>query len=380
MKSFVFPLCFFISQSLICQVTFIIKDLPEKHDYKSDIYISGDFESWSGGKDQFKLIQEDNEYSITIPKTQQTINFKFTLGSWDFVECDVNGNTIENRVYNYNKSRDTVAVKIANWTSDIVKEKASTASKNVHIFSEKFFMPQLNRERKIWVYLPPNYGNSSKKFPVLYMHDGQNVFDNKTSYAGEWEVDETLNRLSKNYGLNVIVIGIDNGNEYRFGEYSPWDNETYGKAEGDTYLEFIVKTLKPAIDKTYRTKTASKNTAIMGSSMGGLISHYAGLKYPEVFGKVGVFSPSFWYSESSFKFAKNHSKMKHSKMYFLVGSKEGKEFGYDMAKDMESMVEVMKANGFKKNNLYSKIVPDGIHSESFWRAEFENAIRWLFNN
>lgn len=380
MKFFVFPLSFLISQLLICQVTFIIKDLPENHDYHKDIYISGDFESWSGGKVQYKLTQKENEYSITIPKTQETINFKFTQGSWDTVETKEDGSNIENRIYHYNKPQDTVAVKINNWTSDVAKEKASTASKNVHVFSEKFFMPQLNRERKIWVYLPPNYDTSSKRFPVLYMHDGQNVFDNKTSFAGEWEVDETLNRLSKDYGLNLIVIGIDNGKEKRFSEYSPWDNETYGKAEGDAYLEFIVNILKPAIDKTYRTKTSSKNTAIMGSSMGGLISHYGGLKYPNVFGRVGVFSPSFWYSNESFDFTKKHSNQKHLRMYYLVGANEGVGFGYYMAKDMEAMVELMKNNKFKAKNLYSKIVPDGIHSESFWKTEFENAIRWLFNN
>lgn len=376
MKRLIFIICFLISQLAICQVTFIIKNLPKNHDYKRDIYISGDFEGWSGGKEAFKLTQEGNLYSITIPKVQESINFKFTLGSWDSVECGENGISTENRIYNYNKPQDTVAVKIINWTSNFSKEKVSTATKNVHIFSEKFLIPQLNRERKIWVYLPPNYETSSKRFPVLYMQDGQNLFDNKTSYAGEWEVDETLKKLSKIYGLNLIVVAIDNGSEYRLSEYSPWENKTYGDAEGDAYLEFIVKTLKPEIDKTYRTKASSKNTGIMGSSMGGLISHYAGLKYPGVFGKVGVFSPSFWYSENSFKFAEKHSQIKHTKMYFLVGGKEG----YSMVSDIEKMLDIMQNGGFNKHNLFKKIVQEGNHNESLWRTEFEKAILWLFNN
>ncbi|MFH4964813.1 alpha/beta hydrolase-fold protein [Gaetbulibacter sp. M235] len=375
MKTFLFIICFSISQILFCQVTFIINNLPENHDYKKDIYISGDFEGWSGGEDQYKLIKNHQEYHITIPKLKEAISFKFTLGSWDSVECGPENSNIENRTYSFTQPQDTVVITISNWTDKSLTTKHATASKNVHVFTENFKMPQLNRERKIWVYLPPNYETSSKRFPVLYMHDGQNVFDNATSYAGEWEVDETLNRLSKDYGLNLIVVAIDNGVE-RLSEYSPWENSKYGKAEGDAYLDFIVSTLKPEIDKTYRTKNNAKNTAIMGSSMGGLISHYAGLKYPNVFGKIGVFSPSFWYASESFNYTEEHANQKHLKMYFLVGANEGGD--EQMANDMQAMVKLMKTNGFKKKNVYSKVVPDGIHSESFWKVEFEAAVRWLF--
>ncbi|MEC3907635.1 alpha/beta hydrolase-fold protein [Tamlana sp. 2201CG12-4] len=251
----------------------------------------------------------------------------------------------------------------------------STASKNVSVFNESFKIPQLNRKRRIWVYLPPNYELSSKKYPVLYLHDGQNIFDDVTAYDGEWAIDETLNKLSKSVGLNLIVVGIDNGGDTRMSEYSPWENSQYGKAEGDSYLEFIVKTLKPEIDKTYRTKVSAKNTGIMGSSMGGLISHYAGLKYPKVFGKVGVFSPSFWYSDESFNFTEKHAKLKHVKMYYLVGTKEGG----NMEGDMIKMIDLMKANKFRKSNLFEKVVQGATHSEAFWKSEFESAVKWLFN-
>lgn len=374
MKSALFIICFLISGIALCQVTFIINKLPDDHNYNNNIYISGDFEGWSGGKEQYKLEQDKTSYFITIPRFSESIKFKFTLGSWEAVECDVNGNIIENRFYDFYKSQDSVNVQIINWSDSKSIANKSTSTYNVHVFSEGFKMPQLNRERKIWIYLPPNYENSKKTFPVLYLQDGQNMFDDATSFAGEWQIDETLNELSKSKRLNLIVVAIENGGEKRLSEYSPWENKKYGIAEGEAYVEFIVHTLKPAIDQAYRTKTAGNHTAIMGSSMGGLISHYAGLKYPKVFGKVGVFSPSFWYADEIYNFTKTHSDLKYVKLYYLVGDEES----IDMVQNTESMMEIMKRNGFSKKNLFLKVVPKGTHGESLWRAEFEEAIRWLF--
>ncbi|WP_372756034.1 alpha/beta hydrolase [Mariniflexile sp.] len=368
-------ICLVFFQTFYGQVTCIIDSLPNNHNYNQNVFVSGDFEGWSGGKEEFKLLKSNGKYHITIPKLKETISFKFTLGSWDFSECDGNGNPITNRVYTFGNTSDTIYVKIAKWTDSTSKIKRSTALKNVHVFSEEFKIPQLNRTRRISVYLPPNYESSSENYPVLYMHDGQNVFDLATSYAGEWEVDETLDRLYKERGLGIIVVAINHGGETRLNEYSPWFNPKYGVAEGDAYLKFIINTLKPEIDKSFRTKKDSNNTAIMGSSMGGLISHYAGLKYSKVFGKVGVFSPSFWYSEDAFLFTETKSKLKHGKMYYLVGGKEGE----GMVENVEKMVNIMKLNKFSKNNIRTKVVLNGTHSESFWKTEFESAVLWLFH-
>ncbi len=375
MKALLFVISFSFCQVLLCQVTFIVDSLPVDHNYKKDLFISGNFEGWSGGQKDFKLTKSNNHFQITIPKFKETISFKFTLGSWAFVECHLNGNPIENRVYSFNKEQDTVQIKIENWESKTLKEEPSTASKNVHIFAENFKIPQLNRDRKISVYLPPNYETSTEKFPVLYMQDGQNVFDLATSYSGEWEVDETLDKLSIEKDLNLIVVAIDHGNDKRISEYSPWPNPKYAEAEGDKYVDFIVNTLKPEIDRSFRTKKSAKNTAIMGSSIGGLISHYAALKYPKVFGKAGVFSPSFWYSNEVITFTEKHAGLKHLKMYFLVGGQEGE----GILEDVENLVNILKNNKFPEKNLYTKIVPDGNHSESFWKSEFESAILWLFS-
>ncbi|MEZ0128795.1 alpha/beta hydrolase [Flavobacterium sp. LBUM151] len=166
----------------------------------------------------------------------------------------------------------------------------STASKNVSTFTIE--APQLKSTKKIWIYLPENYSVTAKKYSVIYMQDAQNLFDAKTSFVGEWNVDEKLDSLK----APVIVVGIEHGNDKRIDELTPYKNEKYGGGNADNYVDFIVKTLKPYIDKNYRTKTKPKNTIIMGSSLGGLVSYYAAIKYPAVFGKAGVFSPSFWFS------------------------------------------------------------------------------------
>jgi len=321
MKTILLLISFLIIQNSFCQVTFVIENLPQNTPKNTSIYISGDFEGWTGGQKKYKLQQNNNSYSITLPKQNETIHFKFTQGSWITVETDKNGNNLKNRNYTFNKVNDTVKIDIQSWSEGKVKK--STATKNVSILSEDFHMPQLNRKRKIWLYLPPDYQTSLKKYPVIYMHDGQNLFDKSTSFSGEWQVDETLNHLYKEKGIEVIVVGIDNGGEKRLEEYSPWINSKYGGGEGNAYVDFLVQTLKPYIDNHYRTLSDQQNTAIIGSSMGGLISFYATLKYPDIFGKSGIYSTSFWFSDQSFSYAKNHGNLKNTKMYFLAGDKEG---------------------------------------------------------
>ncbi len=140
------------------------------------------------------------------------------------------------------------------------------------------------------MYFPPNY-SSGKRFPVIYMHDGQNLFDSASSFSGEWKVDEILDSLYKYHNFSCIVVGIYNGENQRSNELSPWHNDSLNVGgDGDKYAKFIVKTLKPFIDSHYRTLIDRENTVIMGSSMGGLMSLYLALQYPEVFGKAAIFS------------------------------------------------------------------------------------------
>jgi alpha-glucosidase len=355
-------------------VTFLIGDVPNGYDYEKGIYISGNFEEWSGGRPQFKLKKENDKYYIRVPKYKADISFKFTLGDWNNVECAPNGNPIENRKYSFSKCNDTVIIAIDNWTNKHDNNRPSTAAKNVEVFDAHFEIPQLNRQRKISVYLPPNYHTSGKSYPVLYMLDGQNVFDISTSYSGEWEVDETLNELFENKGFELIVVAIDHGGEKRVNEYSAWASDKFGIAEADAFLKFIVENLKPSIDKSYRTKTNAENTAILGSSLGGLFAHYVAFEVPETFGMSAVFSPSFWFAKGCYEFTEERSHISNSRVYYLAGGKESD----DMVPHVTKMVELIKSRGFPQSNIQLKVVTEGTHSETFWRTEFKEAIKWLF--
>ena len=251
--------------------------------------------------------------------------------------------------------------------------KSSSAEANVYVLEQEFQIDGLNRSRKIRVYLPPGYDSTSQHYPVLYMHDAQNLFDDSTSYVGEWGIDESLNELASESEFRLIVVGIDNGQEKRMNELSPWENKKFGEAEGEQYMKFIVNQIKPYIDNNYRTLSDRDNTGIMGSSMGGLISHYAIYKYPQVFSKAGIFSPSYWYSTNVFSFTKENPVPEDARLYLITGQNEGTAVA-----DMEVMYTYILDTKHPKDHIRKKVAPDGEHNESSWRKQFIPAIEWLY--
>lgn len=247
----------------------------------------------------------------------------------------------------------------------------STASKQVSTFTVD--APQLNTQKKIWVYLPKDYQNSKQAFPVIYMHDAQNLFDDATSYVGEWHIDEYLDSISKN---ESIIIGIEHGNEKRIDELTPYVNEKYGGGKGDLYLDFIINTLKPKIDSTYNTLTDAGHTTIFGSSLGGLLSLYAVLKYPETFGKAGIFSSSFWINPEIYDFAQATKISENTKFFFLAGTEESET----MVREQEKMVTLLLGKGVDKKQIVNKIIEGGKHNETMWGIYFPEAYQWLTTN
>ena len=245
----------------------------------------------------------------------------------------------------------------------------STASLQVHSFI--IAAPQLDTVRTIRIYLPAGYENSAEAYPVLYMHDAQNLFDTTTAFSGEWQVDEFLDTQK---GQKVIVVGIDHGNEKRISELTPFANEKYGGGNAEAYLDFIVNTLKPHIDATYRTLPNSQNTAIMGSSLGGLVSFYAAIKYPDVFGKTGVFSPSFWFSDKIYDLA-GASEINHNTRFYLLGGTSEDE---SLVEKLQQMKDLLLKKALPRENIQMKIVSGGMHNEAFWSREFPEAFQWLF--
>jgi len=211
------------------------------------------------------------------------------------------------------------------------------------------------------------------------MEDGQNLFDDATSFSGEWQVDETLNTLFSQGNYGAIVVGIDNGGGERLNEYSPWVNPTYGGGHGDEYAAFLANTLKPYIDANYRTRPEPAMNALIGSSMGAIISTYAACEYPNAFRKVGNLSPAYWFALSDMNAYINTlapSILQEHRMYFVSGTNESTS----MVPDVNTVRSNLLAKGLTADNAFTKFDTYGVHSESYWKGEFGAVYTWLFQN
>ncbi len=202
------------------------------------------------------------------------------------------------------------------------------------------------------------------------MHDAQNLFDKETSYVGEWKIDEYLDTTSFK---EVIIVGIEHGNEERINELTPYKNEEYGGGKGEGYLGFIIHNLKPHIDASYRTLRASAHTSIFGSSLGGLISFYAAIKYPNIFGNAGVFSPAFWINPEIYDLVRTSEIKPTSRFFFLAGTDENEV----VVPNQNRMIALLKEKGVANDNIINNIIEGGTHNESFWSEYFPEAHRWL---
>jgi metallo-beta-lactamase class B len=347
-----------------------------------DIYVSGNFNNWNPKDENYKLKPfAGNRKSIVIKDMAAGVYaFKFTRGGFDKVETTSDGRDINDRVLEV-KEDVSQEFTISGWKDDYPDvPKRYTASPQVHILDTAFNMPQLNRKRRIWLYLPKGYATSSKTYPVLYMQDGQNLFNEQTAAFGEWGVDECMDTLQPKLGKECIIVGIDHGGDNRMTEYNPYDNTKYGKGEGKQYVDFIANTLKPFIDNKYRTKKSVENTFIAGSSMGGLISWYAIIQYPDIFGAAGIFSPSFWIAGQAFADAEKFTTAQMPRFYLYAGKKETGDVDGKPANMVEN-VDKMDAI-LEKKQRYSirKITnPLGQHNEKYWRQEFADFYKWLMN-
>ena len=235
-------------------------------------------------------------------------------------------------------------------------------------FHREIYSQIMDTKRDFFVWLPPGYGeNVSRRYPVLYMHDGQNLIDPKTAYAGkDWQVDETLTRLIKEYKIKeIIVVGIYN-NENRLDEYS--DNEI-----GAKYRKFMIKELKPFVDSKYRTLTDNNNTAIMGSSMGGLVSFIAAWKHPEIFGMAGCMSSSFYYNdEKVFKMIDEYSGPKKHVKFYIDHGEDGLIRGQRMFCKLTQLGYVI---GTDVDYFYAR---GAEHNETEWAKRLERPLIFFF--
>ncbi len=369
------------------QLTISVTDVPSSHCHEP-IYVTGNFNAWQVDDSDMQLTrQPDGTYAITINYTHipsDRIEFKFTRGSWATLESNAAGRLMGPHLAELNKNT-TVYCSIKGWRDDY---PASTASKNVHLLSEAFYMPQLNRSRKIWIYLPKDYASSTKSYPVIYMHDGQGLFDEATSKGRlgpiEWGVDESIDQSD----FPAIVVGINHHDSYavRREEFFYRPSQEFPEPQGSAYIAFIVETLKPYIDTHYRTIADKAHTGIAGSSLGGLLSLYAGLNYPQTFGYIGVFSPSIWRDSDNInreiKTVNQSTEISQQHYYFYAGGNENREKKdgsfVQMTKDVQRIIKLLDDELSVKSTYSTN--PHGRHGQLYWGKAFPDFYAWFVKN
>ncbi|MBC7439315.1 MAG: alpha/beta hydrolase [Flavobacterium sp.] len=375
----IYFLFLFINYFAFAQITIKITSFPSNTPADATIYFASSINNWSPNNSNY-IMQSDGlgNKQIVIPQGTGTVSYKFTRGSWATVEKDANGNEIADRTFTFTSQPQTFNLSVLSWADLSGNTGTSTAAGNVQIMNAAFYMPQLDRNRRIWLYLPPDYNTTTKHYPVLYMQDGQNLFDATTSFSGEWQVDETLNSLFAQGDYGAIVVGIDNGGAERLNEYSPWINPSYGGGDGIDYMAFVANTLKPYIDANYRTKPEPAFNALLGSSMGALISTYGAVEYPNVFKKVGSFSAAYWFALSDLNTYINagNAVLANHRMYFVAGQNEYST----IMTDINGVKNNLQLKGLMATNTLVKYDSYGTHTESYWRGEFATAYQWLFAN
>lgn len=254
-------------------------------------------------------------------------------------------------------------------------------------FHKAFHSNILNNNRDVIVYLPPVYeAHKEKRYSVLYLHDGQNLFDGATSFipGQEWRVDETAQSLIAAGKVEpLIIVGIYNTGKDRVDEYTPAPDAKYkigGKA--DLYGRMLVEELKPFIDANYRTLSDARHTGLGGSSLGGLVSLYLGLKYPDVFGLLAVVSPSVWWANNYIvKYVEAERKRPPVRIWLDIGTREGSnaEAAQKTVVDARLLKEALIRKGWKPGKDLSYFEADGAeHNERAWAARVESILEFLF--
>lgn len=303
----------------------------------------------------------ESTYSFPL---NRDLEFKITRGSY-FKEALYNGNGQSAQPIKLKITKDTtIVLNPSNW-NDIYQRSIVGTVRYHHNFGSTY----LKSIRNVVVWLPPSYlENTNKKYPVLYAHDGQNLFDHTNLSGSEWRMDEIADSLMRKGEIEEFIIVAMANTKDRWIEYN-------GTPEGENYLKFIVTELKPFIDKTYRTKTDRANTGIIGSSMGGLISFYAAYNYPQIFSKAACLSSGFFFDDGNIMNSiKTDLKPLHNSMVYLDCG--GKDLDYDFLPSNQQVNELLQKD--KQIKVLYKEFPEDPHNEVAWSKRLDIPFKFLF--
>jgi predicted alpha/beta superfamily hydrolase len=233
--------------------------------------------------------------------------------------------------------------------------------------------PRLGNHRDLLVCLPPSYDHGERAYPVIYMHDGQNLFDEATSFAGTWGLDAVLRSLAAE-GVEVIVVGIPNAGPRRIDEYSPFPDGFRGGGLAEDYVDFLADRVKPAIDAAFRTRPDRDSTGILGSSLGGLVSLFAFFERPETFGAAGAMSPAFWFARRAIYPWVERQPWQPGRLWLDAGRSEGPF----VVADATRMQDLLLRKGYRPGtDVECLLEENGRHDEASWGRRLPAALRFM---
>lgn len=321
--------------------------------------------------------------SLRVPRGA-LLEYKLTRGSWATVETRADGSPHENRTLDVLASV-RIRLQVERWADDPGPRPAarSTRSGTLERLAD-VESPELGNRRDVWVSLPPGYATSRERYPVLYLHDGQNVFDRLTSFVQqEWGADEAALHSAR-AGRPLIVVAVDAAQQQplgpgRLSEYGPWPVAERGNGSGARYVGFLVDTLKPLIDARYRTLPGRATTGLCGSSMGGLISLFGALSRPDVFGFAGALSPSLWWAdEAVFPWAEQLPAGPPVRVYLDTGDREGVSLD-EAAQTVERTGRMAALLRRKGHDVRSLVARGGRHNEDAWARRFPGVLGFFLH-
>jgi predicted alpha/beta superfamily hydrolase len=234
--------------------------------------------------------------------------------------------------------------------------------------------PQRDTQRDIDIYLPTSYRRVKRRYPVIYMQDGQNLADPHRAFAGTWNLETAIAALAVR-GIEAIFVGIPNMGAERIREYSPFFDVKHGGGDGDAYLAYVERTVKPLVDRRFRTRPERAATGIFGSSMGALISLYAYFRAPDTFGFVGAMSPSLWFASRAIISYIESDGAPTGRIYLDAGSDEGA----GTLRDARQLADVLGRKGYRQQDLRFVEVSGGQHKEAHWGERLVPALEFLLD-
>jgi predicted alpha/beta superfamily hydrolase len=362
----------------LVEVDFVVH-VPASTAYTDIVWVTGstaELGTWGVRSGTSLARQEDGTYrgSVSLPP-DTTAEYMLTRGSWRTIERGPSGEEVPPHALSVGTARKTEEVTVAKWMTS-TGQWLTGRLEYLHGLSSTYIT---YRTLDCIIYLPPGYDEEpARRYPVFYMHDGQNLMDATTSFAGEWGADETAQRLIR-AGLiePIIIVGVYNGGTSRIAEYTPVADPEYGGGNADAYGSFLIQELKPLIDSTYRTKPEAQYTGLAGSSLGGLVSMYFGLTHSDVFRKLGVVSPSVWWANNDIVTRVNGISAKLPlEIWEDIGTAEGSE---ETVGDARLLRDALVAKGWvlDEDLKYLEVEMAG-HSEGAWSARFDQILQYLY--